>query len=650
MIKACFVIPEISHIGNNDVPLSIYNFANIFINNGVDVTILYTSTCNDTLLEYWDYKFKEIGAKFEFLLANDINIHLSAADLFFRNSYAVYKKLENRSFDFIFFTDFYAAGFHTIQAKKTTSLFKNTTITIIMLGSSEYILECKEERSKIPVFDLRLQYAERYCCENADIVVGLTEFIMKWADSRNWKLAKKRYVLSLSDSFINGPGESLRYKSIIFWGNYEDYNCIKAFCKAINNLRDHNRKYKISLVFDSPRSTNIDKTIDYITHIFNNKIRYSVEKYYDVSEALAYIKEKQGLAVIMSSTGDYQWKIAECIKSKVPFLVVASDAIPELVGKRQLFESNILFLENNLQSHISMGLNYQYKKDYLEKFWIDFLKESINSGRKAPLIGVYPKVSVCVAYYNHGKYLPMLLRSLEKNTYPNFEVIIVNDGSTDSYSISVFKEMADKYQSEKYKFFSKENEFVGKTRNFAVDKACGEYIVFIDSDDVAAPDMIEKYVTGIMNSGCDCLSAYMHYFDGELELEQSVISEGIYSPTGPILELAMFENCIGGVNIIIKKDTFVSAGGFSEERFCYEDWRFLVKLALKGYHLDVIPICLYYYRILPDSMIRSKNDYKNHNWLISVFYEEMPQYMKYLVRDFCIPSWNMWKEKLCGTD
>jgi glycosyltransferase involved in cell wall biosynthesis len=648
MSKICFVIPEISHIENNDISISIYNFANTLVNDKHDVTVFYTSICNNIKFEYWKSRYIDIGAKFEYLLDTDINVSLSAPDLFFRNSYAVYKKLENSSYDFIHFTDFYAAGFHTIQAKKTTSLFKNTTITVLMQGATELGLEIMQEWCKNPVLEMRLQYAERYCCENADVLISVSAFLFSWANNKGWNLPKKNFVIQncFTGSIVSPLDYKVNKEKLVFWGSFENVDSIKAFCNSVIELKNQNYSLqKVSFIIDSLLINTNDYT-EYIKQQMKiNGISCIIKTKLSTADALTYIKNDCGLVVFTSKSDNYQCTLIDCIKNNINFLATSVGGVPELVDEHVLFEPNSISLIKKLQSFTIKKLNHKYSDAFAKETWLNFHKEfsQSNSNQKSESI-VEPKVSVCIAYFNHGKYLPMMLESLEKSTYTNFEVIVVNDGSTDPFSISVFEDMQRKYKSMPYKFYSKENGYMGQTRNYAVNYADGEYIIFVDSDDFAATEMIEKFVYGIINSGCDCLSAYLKYYHGEGILEESGISEGLYSPTGPVLELAMFENCIGSVNIIIKKDVFLKLGGFSTERFCYEDWRFLIKLTIKGYKLDIIPIPIYYYRILSNSMNRNKDNYKSQKWLLTAFYEDMPQYMQYLVKNFCIPSWNKWVE------
>ncbi len=100
------------------------------------------------------------------------------------------------------------------------------------------------------------------------------------------------------------------------------------------------------------------------------------------------------------------------------------------------------------------------------------------------------KISVVVPVYNVEKYLAKCLDSLINQTYQALEILVVNDGSTDD-SEKVIQEYAQKYP-EKIKPFTKENGGLSDARNFGIDRAAGDYIGFVDSDDYVNPSMFEE--------------------------------------------------------------------------------------------------------------------------------------------------------------
>lgn len=100
-----------------------------------------------------------------------------------------------------------------------------------------------------------------------------------------------------------------------------------------------------------------------------------------------------------------------------------------------------------------------------------------------------PKLSIVLPVYNTEKYLRKCLQSIFASTFQNFELVIINDGSTDS-SEQIILEFKEKYE-DKIVYIKKENSGISDTRNLGVEKATAEHITFIDSDDYIEPNMLE---------------------------------------------------------------------------------------------------------------------------------------------------------------
>ena len=117
-----------------------------------------------------------------------------------------------------------------------------------------------------------------------------------------------------------------------------------------------------------------------------------------------------------------------------------------------------------------------------------------------------PLVSVIVPVYNVRQYLARCINSILVQIYENIEIILVDDGSTDGSG-----EICDEYakKDERIKVYHKENGGLSDARNYGIERASGEYITFVDSDDYVSVDcvstlygLIEKYKTKIAVAGC----------------------------------------------------------------------------------------------------------------------------------------------------
>lgn len=110
----------------------------------------------------------------------------------------------------------------------------------------------------------------------------------------------------------------------------------------------------------------------------------------------------------------------------------------------------------------------------------------------------HPLISVIVPVYNIEEYLPRCVRTLREQTYPNLEILLVDDGSTDGTGA-----LCDRLAEEdpRVRVFHKENGGSSSARNLGIAEAKGEYLGFVDSDDYVEPDMYEKLYAAIGQYG-----------------------------------------------------------------------------------------------------------------------------------------------------
>ena len=104
------------------------------------------------------------------------------------------------------------------------------------------------------------------------------------------------------------------------------------------------------------------------------------------------------------------------------------------------------------------------------------------------------QISVIIPAYNVAKYIDKCFKSLVTQTFKDFEVIVINDGSTDE-TLTLIREWEQK--DSRFKVMDKQNEGVGKTRNLGLSLSSAPYVIFIDPDDYLHEEMLEKLYEGI---------------------------------------------------------------------------------------------------------------------------------------------------------
>lgn len=149
----------------------------------------------------------------------------------------------------------------------------------------------------------------------------------------------------------------------------------------------------------------------------------------------------------------------------------------------------------------------------------------------------YPLISVIVPIYNVEKYLRRCVDSLLAQTYPNIEILLINDGSPDG-SWDICMDYADRHDN--IKAFSKPNGGLSSARNFGLAHACGKYVGFVDSDDWVAPDMYGYLYSLLSENGAEAAQVeYELAYDDQHKFTQRKEQIGITRGADNILEYYM---------------------------------------------------------------------------------------------------------------
>lgn len=199
---------------------------------------------------------------------------------------------------------------------------------------------------------------------------------------------------------------------------------------------------------------------------------------------------------------------------------------------------------------------------------------------------VAPKVSVITACYNDGKYIKECVESVQQSDYPNIEHIIVDDGSNEE-TRAILKQL--KYNN--LRIFFKENEGVCATRNYAINKATGKYILPLDGDDKISSNYISDAVTIFeSNSNVRIVSSEISQMFG---YGNGLIQVVLPFDFGLLLSRNLFT-----VSTLVKRVDVETVGGFDTDfKSGLEDWNFWISILELGGNVAVVPGTNFFYRI-----------------------------------------------------
>lgn len=208
-----------------------------------------------------------------------------------------------------------------------------------------------------------------------------------------------------------------------------------------------------------------------------------------------------------------------------------------------------------------------------------------------------PLISIIVASYNYEKYITTTLDSLVSQTYKNFEVIIVDDGSKDD-SVKIIKEYVKKYPFMKlYQHKNGKNMGLPATIKLGIKKATGEYIAFCESDDYWTPDHLQEKVNVINKTGLAFIVNDVTLFDTPTEKYRDYIKHGLEAlPQGKSFCNIVNSNPIATWSCVMIRADVLRLCNFDSVIPAWVDWWVYRQILLK-YPLYYINKPLTFWRI-----------------------------------------------------
>jgi glycosyltransferase involved in cell wall biosynthesis len=203
-----------------------------------------------------------------------------------------------------------------------------------------------------------------------------------------------------------------------------------------------------------------------------------------------------------------------------------------------------------------------------------------------------PLVSIIIPVYNGEKTIQKTIESVLQQTFQNFEILVINDGSHDS-TLNVINNIKD----ERLRIFSYPNAGVSTSRNRGLALARCEFISFLDADDLWTPDKLEIQLKSLQdNSQAAVAYSWSDWID---ESGQFLRSGGHITVNGKVFEHLLVRDFIeSGSNPLIRKQALDEVGEFDPSVTPAEDWDMWLRLAAR-YEFVAVPCVQILYRVSP---------------------------------------------------
>jgi glycosyltransferase involved in cell wall biosynthesis len=190
------------------------------------------------------------------------------------------------------------------------------------------------------------------------------------------------------------------------------------------------------------------------------------------------------------------------------------------------------------------------------------------------------QISVIIPTYNRRSLLARAINSVLEQSFKNFELIVIDDGSCDGT-----KELIEQQFSEKLIYFKQENRGVSNARNRGVEMSCGEWVAFLDSDDYWHPDKLKQQISFLQKNVAIKALQTQEFWRRKGKIVNPL--QRYSKPQGWIFEESLKVCTISPSSLIISKTVFIDLGGFDEELKVCEDYDLWLRLT-PNYRVELL--------------------------------------------------------------
>lgn len=517
-------------------------------------------------------------------------------------------------------------------AKYEGLALQNSTIVVGLHGAQIEWASMMNKHYPNDEFDLQLGVMERRSAEMADVVVSPSEYMLEYVRKRGWHLPQHSLVIPNIVSAAPAPSSSDQPSSLapppitelVFFGRLEERKGTRLFVEALELLLVANSTFgnqsidTISFVgkdsFDTganiDSSSLISEALSYLQTVSAHSFRFQFLHDYERNEAIDYLRNQSRLIVLPALADNSPSTVLECISNAVRFIASTSGGIAELVHQGDhelvLFEPRASTfaakLSSVLKSNQILSPRPAVATSTAPLDWIRLHEWifSLPASSPPPSTLPTPLVSICISHYERPDVLLQLLHSLRLQSYTHFEVIIVDDGSSSPAAIAFLAELESTLE-EHWQILRIPNSYLGEARNRAAALAKGEYLLFLDDDDVLKSHALTTLVNVATKTGAHVLSSFLDEFASDLdplsETTTPLPNRRSFWFSGQSIALGVLTNCFGSGNIFVQRSVFTEMGGFSTFREVgAEDWEFYMRVATHGHSQLVVPEELIYVR------------------------------------------------------
>ena len=539
-------------------------------------------------------------------------------------------RVRERPFDIVHVPEWRGLGYGPLLAKASGLVFGTTHF--VVMGHSPTLWAAEGSRQLVSTErELGWVFMERRSVELADTFISVSVHLAEWMREAGYALPARTFVwpnvFPAPDPAPDAAAEraardGARLEEVVFFGRLEPRKGIFLFVDAIDRLARQGRApQRITFLGSRSRRIGGPELIRSAARGWPAEVRTITD--HGSAEAVAYLSRPGRLAVIPSLVENSSMAVMECLQAGIPFLAAATGGTPELVAPedhaRALVPPDHVALGDRIAELAGAPLRaVRPRWDFARSLEVwsrwhgqtaPFEAASERFAERARIAGAeQPRVTVCIVHHERPALVRMAVESVYAQDYPALDAVLVDDGSESAGARAALDEMEGEFEARGWRVLRQENRYNGAARNAAAAAARGEWLLFLDDDNVLFPDAVSRLVRAARFSGADCVPAASVRFLGDGDPRVDAGSNG--APIrflGAARAWSRFANVVGDACALVRRETFEAVGGFTEEfRVGLEDLSFYNRLIRAGCRIDPLPDPVYWYRF-GETSVKSRN-------------------------------------------
>jgi glycosyltransferase involved in cell wall biosynthesis len=497
-----------------------------------------------------------------------------------------------------------APAYGCLRLRQLGLAFENTLFVLFCHGTRQWVKEVtRNERVSLDV--LAEGALERACVELADVAVSPSAYMLDWMRTRGWRLPETSLAIPLLTRSVATreqppPSEVVRgdggVQRLAFFGRLEERKGVREFIAGLNALEPELlESLEVEFIGRPAKYWQPERVEALLTDTASHALRrVSFETELDQPEALARLSRRGTLALIPSLADNSPCTVYECLEHGIPFLASNVGGIPELVAaedrSRVLFEPTAEGVEQALRRALADSdplrpVRPAFDNALSLQRWAQVIARR---PQPVPLLQERPPVDVVVVHRQSSEALVRCLSELAAQTYGELRITVAAAKGTDTSGDLPGEPL----------LVRSERRSVDAVRQAGLDGGTAPWVVFLDEEDIAQPELIETLVRAQAASGADVVSCGLHLGGDEDEA-------GEYLFAGEPGGFGVLANDYGTVALLRRS---LVDGMTTPWPAADPDWPLLARLSAAGSHVVSIPRPLVTRTLRPGTLERHSAD------------------------------------------